>query len=58
VVILCTIIFIYEKKRNKDASVDEDPAQDGWVFTARFVGVATPSIVNKTNSNSKTLLSN
>jgi hypothetical protein len=29
VVILCTIIFIYEKKRNKDASVDEDPAQDG-----------------------------
>ena len=32
VVILCTIIFIYEKKRNKDAAVEEEADQDGWVL--------------------------
>ncbi|KAL8613394.1 hypothetical protein ACOMHN_057114 [Nucella lapillus] len=29
VVILCTIIFIYEKKRNKDAMMEEDEDEDG-----------------------------
>lgn len=31
VVVLCTIIFIYEKKRNKDANAEEDVNQDGSV---------------------------
>jgi len=39
VVILCTIIFIYEKKRNKDASVDDEPAQDGTTPEKKSEGV-------------------
>nr|AJA37864.1 I-type lectin-like protein 4 [Littorina littorea] len=39
VVILCTIIFIYEKKRNKDAAEDEDPNQDGAAPEKKSEGV-------------------
>ncbi|XP_025077006.1 neuroplastin-like [Pomacea canaliculata] len=39
VVVLCTIIFIYEKKRNKDANAEEDVNQDGATPEKKSEGV-------------------